>query len=91
MRKILAVFLVFVMLIGFVGCAEKMELPEDIEDKEFYEEGVKLLQESSANIEVKTYKINEKTGFLGKYEKYNLDNKKQAYYDLIKKLAKQYN
>lgn len=94
MRKVSLLLLVLVLLVGiFSGCAEveKMELPNDMTDKEFFEEGMSLVNESLKNIEIKDYKINLDNSFISKYKNYNLDNKKQAFYNMMSDLAINYN
>jgi len=86
--------LIVILVLGvFSGCDEfeKIELPKNISDKDFYEEGYNFSKECMNNIEIREYKINTNQGFLGKYGKYELDDKKQTYYNLLNQFAINYN
>ncbi len=93
MKKINLILILVLVLGSLVGCAndKKMELPKDMTDKEFYQEGQNFGEEAMKNVEIKEYKINLDGGFLGKYSQYKLDDKKQTYYNILKNFAVNYN
>lgn len=56
LKKIILLLLIIVLIFNLIGCDNKIELPEGVEDEEFYKDMVKCLDLTKKTLETKNTK-----------------------------------